>query len=147
MKGSTTIFVSLVGLILAALVGCTAEPPPSRNDFGDPAKEQPVAVTLRLDGAGNPVEINPPVPDPVVLSKNLKQTAHWYLCPPIDAKLEIVMKNGPKPFKIHPKSYGKHALSDPPEKEAPNTDYPYTILVTMKDGKQLRRDPIIRVAP
>jgi hypothetical protein len=135
----------LAGLLLGGLVACARNAAPPPPAFGNPADEQPVAVTLKLDDAQKPVAINVPIPDPVVLSKKLKQTAHWFLCPPIDAKLEIRMKDGAKPFKENPKSYGKHALSDPSELEP--GDYKYTILVTLKHGTQLTLDPVIHVDP
>lgn len=138
--------VLLVGLLLGVLVACAKEEAgATKGAAGNPADEQPVCVALSLDAAGNPVAINVPIPDPVVLSKRLHQTAHWYLCPPIDARIEIRMKDGTKPFKGHPKSYGKHALSDPPE--LGEGQYNYTILVTLRNGTQLKLDPIIRVDP
>jgi len=140
--------VSLAGLMLAALAGCAAEKPAAAPQaFGDPSTEVPVAVMLRLDGAGKPVGIDRADPDPVPLSFRGKETAHWFLVPQIDARLEIMMKSGTKPFKNNPKSYGKHALSDPPELGVAGTPYPYTILVTLKDGTKLQLDPIIRVDP
>jgi hypothetical protein len=144
---SRPVLLSLLALMLAALTSCSAEQAPPKTTFGNPADEQTVAVSLRLDAGGIPVEINAPVPDPVVLSKGSKHTAHWYLCPPVDAKLEIEMKDGTGPFRNRPRSYGKHALSDPPELGDVGKDYRYTIVVTTKDGKQLRLDPVIRVAP
>lgn len=145
--GSRPTSVFLVGLMLAAFVGCTAEnPSPPVKAFGDPSKEVPVVITLKMEGE-KPVGIDRVDPDPVVLKKGDKQTAHWILNPQIDAKLEIQMKDGTKPFKDHPKSYGKHALSDPPESGEPGKEYRYTIIVTLKDGTKLTLDPVIRVVP
>ena len=112
----------------------------------DPANEKKVMVTLKLDAAGHPVAINTPDPDPVHLSRSGKHVAHWVLDTPIDAAIEIVMADGTKPFKKHPTSTGKHAVSDPPDLGV--GDYKYSIIVRLKDGTRLPvLDPGIKVDP
>ncbi len=144
--GPKSPFALLAGLLVGGATLCIVEAVPLHAANGKPANEKRVSVTLALDDAGNPVAINAPDPDPVHLSRGKGHVAHWYLDSPVDGRIRIVMSDETKPFKQHPKSNGKDAVSDPPE--LGEGDYKYTILVTLKSGKQLPPlDPVIRVDP
>jgi hypothetical protein len=159
MKSTRLAVVGLAGLIIGFLLsGLLRRPAEAVQPAGiERNNERSVVIQLAMDQNGGITGILDPVSDDpdshgkeVGLRKSKRDIAHWVVSPPwADVRMEIDLKTGMPPlFSTPPASYGKHVVSGPVLKDAPQRKYDYWVKVhDNKTGKDWTLDPPIRVDP